>query len=446
MVDKDKALTKSILKTSVPVMVGMLSHTFINAVDTAMVGRLGAADLAAAGIGGLAYLVIALTLAGLSIGVQAVTARRYGEGGFHDAGKTLANGIWIAVLTGLLLTLLGFVFASVLGKALFVSPETRTPGIDYLRFRFLGIFFFVFTAVNRGFFNGIGATRYYMYSALISGLANIFLDYGLIFGKLGLPRLEIKGAAIASTISEGLACLVYLVILAKPSVHRKYRFIESIRPTRELLSRLVKLSLPASIRTLLDMGAFLVFIWIIGLLGVTELAAANVIRSIAGFAFLPMFGLGIGASAILGQYLGAGKTGQAEETAFLATKMGAFFMAGCCILFWIVPSPLLSIYTNAQEVIQAGVWPLRIMGAGLFFASFAIMFSSCLQGAGNTKFVMWSTLLVISLYYLPFTWLLAVYLGFGISGAYVNEMIYWIIFSVIMYLKFKKGDWKKIKI
>jgi putative MATE family efflux protein len=360
-------------------MTGMLSHTFINAVDTAMVGRLGAPQLAAVGIGGLFYIVIGLTLAGIAIGVQAMTARRQGAGRFPEAGATLINALWIVVPAGLVLTFLFVCGTDVLSRVLFVSPETRVFGAVYVKYRFLGLFFFAVTAACRGFFNGITATRYYMYTALTSCIANIVLDYGLIFGRLGMPCLGVKGAAVASTLSEGIGVLCYVAAVMLPRHWHRYFRQNVYKPDRAVISGLVGLSVPASVRTFVDMGSFLVFIWIIGLLGVAELAAANVIRSIAGFAFLPAVGLGIGTSALLGNALGAGDPDDAGRIAREAVKIAVLFMTGCCVLFCAVPRALFLIYTTDPTVIAKGLWPLRIMGVSLVMSAFAIILSSALR-------------------------------------------------------------------
>lgn len=440
----DKALFKPLIRMSLPVMGGMLSSTLINAVDTAFVGRLGAAQLTATGIGGLAYISLALTLGSLAVGLQAMAARRFGEGDFAGAGRVAMNALWIGIPAGLLFCVLGVLAAPYMARVLFVSPEARPFGADYLAWRMPGLVFFMYVAVLRGFFNAVGKTRYFLYSSIVSASLNAVLAYALIFGHFGLPRLEVKGAAIASLIAEGTGALCFAFFSLKPHERRRFNLYRFFRVEWPAVGSLVRLSAPAAVRMLLDIGSFLVFFWIISLVGTTEAAAANIIRSIMGLCFLLLFGLSVGASAMLGQYLGAKSPLLAERTAHEAIKVGLVCMVVLGAVALAAPASLLSVYTNDPEVIMTGVWPLRINTIGMMMAPIGIVLSSCLNGAGDTRYVMFITLPVILVFYIPCTWLCAITLKWGIAGAYLNEMLYWVFVGLLCYFRFRQGRWKEI--
>jgi len=440
------ARSREVIRLAYPVTLGMLSITLLNVVDTAMLGRLGSVPLAAAGISGVGYFTIVFSLAGIGIGVQTLSSRRYGEDNHAQCGEVLNAGVLLSLIGGLPFVFGGSWLAQAAAPLLSQDIEVVKLGEVYLHYRFLGAPFLFLNMVFRGLYNGVGDTKQQMTSAILVTVANILLDYLLIFGHAGLPRMGIAGAAIASTIATGLGTLYFVAI----GLSHRYRrhFCLYRRPVRLFgwCVPILRLSLPVIGQRFIGYASFFALFSIIARIGTLELAASNVIRSIYNLSIMPAFGIAIAAATLVGQRLGGGKPEESEGFAWEAAKLSAGVMGTVGLLFVAFPKGIFAIYTSDAAVIALGKLPLQLVGAIQAFGGVAIVLGQALQGAGNTRFVMLVELAVCTLLYLPIAYLLGLQFNFGIVGAWSGELFYWLSVAVLMSWKFRQGTWKTIRI
>jgi len=437
---------RTVVRLAYPVALGMLSITLLSVVDTAMLGRLGSVPLAAAGISGVAYFAIVFSIAGIGIGVQTLTARRYGEDELLQCGQVLNAGIMLALLAGIPLVLAGGAIAQVLSPLLSQQGDVVSLGAIYLRYRFLGALFLLLNMVYRGFYNGIGDTKQQLVSAVLVTVSNILLDYALIFGNLGLPKMGIAGAAIASSIATSLGSAYFLIISLMPKYRRVYRLYRHFVYAMSRIRPIIRLSLPVMGQRLVSNGSFFVFFSIVARIGTTELAASNIIRSVIGLSIMPAIGIGVAGMTLVGQNLGAKKPDEAEVFAWDAAKLAAYLMAAIGLLFVAFPRFIFMVYTTDPVVIALGRVPLIFLGLTQIFGGISLVLEQSLQGAGNTRYVMLAEVIVCSLFYLPVAYLLGIHLHLGITGAWLGEVAYWITMSSLMAAKFRTGTWKSIRV
>ena len=260
-------LSRQVWKLAYPIILANLSMTLLNVVDTVMVGRLSPAALAAAGIGGVVYFTVVITLGALSMGTQALTARRHGEKEFSQCGRVLDNSLMLALVLGGIFTLLSPWLARFIAPHLESDPAMGRLLGTYIQYRLYGAVFALINLAFGGFFNGIGRTKVRMNAAIIIAAANILLNYLLIFGSLGFPRLGVQGAAIASTLATALVTVYYLAISLRQRYRSKYGYLHPANIALSQIGKIGRLSLPLMIRMLVGMGGFLVFFRIIGSIG-----------------------------------------------------------------------------------------------------------------------------------------------------------------------------------
>ena len=437
---------RTVIRLAYPVALGMISITLLNVVDTAMLGRLGSIPLAAAGISGVAYFAIVFSLAGIGIGVQTLTARRYGEGEVLQCGQVLNAGLILAIIAGIPLVLASGAIASLLSPLLSQQSEVARLGAIYLRYRFLGAVFLLLNMVYRGFYNGVGDTRQLLVSAVFVTVSNILLDYALIFGNLGSPKMGIAGAAIASSLATALGSAYFIGISLAKRYRVSYRLYRHFLHAVSRISPIIRLSLPVMGQRLMSNGSFFVFFSIVARIGTLELAASNVIRSVIGLSIMPAIGIGVAAMTLVGQNLGAKKPDEAEVFAWDAAKLAAYLMAGVGLLFVVFPRFIFMIYTSDPAVIALGRTPLIFLGLTQAFGGISLVLEQSLQGAGNTRYVMLAEVIVCSLFYLPVAYLLGIRAHFGITGAWLGELVYWMTMSSLMAAKFRTGTWKAIRV
>ena len=437
---------KRVSELAVPVILGSVSYTLLSAVDTIMLGRLGEAPLGASGIAGVFFFAIVFAIGSVSVGVQVLTARRFGEGELTHCGDVLRAGLILSVAVGLPLSVAAPWIAKFAAPLLSRDPLVARLGADYLEFRLYGAAFSFLGWTYAAFFAGIGRTRYQLQSSIIVTVVNVVLDYGLIFGRLGMPRMEVAGAALASTLAIAAGVAYYFAVSLTARIRREFAPYRGRVALAAWIRPILRLSSPIAAQRVMSHGSWFAFFFVVSRIGTVELAATNVIRSIYSLTIMLAAGMGTAASSLVGQSLGAGRPDDAERYAWEATRLAAYTMGVMGLLFILAPGALLRVYTAEPTVIAAGRGPLFWLGFVQVFAGAALVLSQSLQGAGNTRFVFWTEFCVCVFVYLPTVYLLGLRTSLGLSGAWVGEYVYWTILSLVMALKFRDGAWKHIRV
>ncbi len=440
------APAKRVIGLAYPVVLGSLSTTLLTAVDTIMLGRLGQAPLAASGIAGVLFFALTFALGSLSVGVQTLAARRFGEGRLEQCGEVLRTGLVLSAALGLPLVAAAPWIAKWASPLLSRDLDVARLGSQYLEFRLYGAAFAFFSWTYAAFFAGIGETRQQLRNSILVTLANIVLDYGLIFGRLGLPRMEVAGAALASTIAVATGVVFYLAVTLTARVRRAYAPYHGKTALTAWLRPIARLSLPVAAQRVMSHGSWFAFFFVASRIGTVELAATNVIRSIYSLTIMLAVGMGTAAQSLVGQSLGAKKPNDASAYAWEATRLAAYAMAAMGLLFVLAPGALLRLYTAEPSVIAAGRGPLFWLGFVQAFAGAALVLSQSLQGAGNTRFVFAVEFCVCVFLYLPTVYFLGLRTPLGLAGAWIGEYVYWTAMALVMALKFRTGSWKTIRV
>jgi len=439
------ALSKDVLRLATPVTLGMLTFTLLSIVDTAMLGRLGAVPLAAAGVAGVLYFAVVFPISSMSVGTQSLVARRFGEGNEQHCGQILNTGLALCLAFGIPLVIAAPWLAGVIAPLSSNDPQVIEAGAVYLQYRLLGSSFMLLNFVSSGFFAGIGKTKHQLVGSIFITATNILLDYLLIFGHAGFPKMGIQGAAIASSIALGVGTIYYMIVLMLPGYRSRYGAFQRPWFAARWLRPMVRLSSPILAQRILSNGAWAIFFALIARIGTVELAATNVMRSIFHLSIMIAVGLGTASAALIGQNLGAKNPEKAEQLAWESVKLATYAMLAVGLLFSVAPGFVFRIYTTDLAVITAGRLPLILLGPVQVFAGFALVLSLSLQGAGNTRYVMGVEFLCVMLY-LPTVYFLGLRTSLGLVGAWTGEYVYWIVLAVAMVWKFRTGSWKTIKL
>ncbi|MEO1576729.1 MAG: MATE family efflux transporter, partial [Pseudomonadota bacterium] len=287
---------RRILALALPIIGGMVSQNVLNLVDTAMVGTLGDAALAAVGLGGFVTFMAMAVLLGIGAGVQATTARRVGEGRTDRCAVPLNAGLVISLALGPLITVLVILTVGQWFGTLNADPLVAEHGLPYLKWRALGITFIGMNFAFRGYWNAVDRSMLYLQTIIIVHILNIAMNYVFIFGKFGAPALGAGGAGLASALSTAAGAMVYVFLGWRYA--RQAGFLDGLPPRREVFT-LAKLSLPTSIQQFFFASGFTVLYGIIGRIGTAELAAASVLVTLMLVAILPGMGFGLAATTLV---------------------------------------------------------------------------------------------------------------------------------------------------
>lgn len=441
----DKKLSREVLSIGGPAIAGLSTQMVVSIVDTAMVGRLDRAHivLAAMGLGMLATWAITSFFSSLSTGTHVLVARRYGEGNPVAAGEVLNNSLFICFVLGLFVGSVGFFSAHEVLDFFATDEAVAIAGTDYMRYRILGLPFFLLIVAYRGFFYGIGHTKIFLQSAIIVNLLNVILNTLLIYGTLGFPRMELAGAGLASTLSTIVGCIFFVAVSTMKSYRTEYRYFTHFVFSRSVIDQIVRISLPVSFQNVLILIGFMIFVAIAGIIGTIDQAASQVVITVLFISFLPCFGLGIATQTLVGQSLGGNQFRLAQVYGFEAAKLATLFTLFIGLLFIALPDWVLLIVTTDNTVISAARPILQVAGAAQVMYGAGIIFSNALQAGGATFFVMVVEVLTHWVVFLPCAYLFGVVWGGGIIGAWMALPLYIFLYTMANYLKFRSPRWMR---
>lgn len=417
----DRERRQRIWAISLPIMGGMMSQNLLNLVDIGMVGRLGDAALAATGIGGFAnYLAIAFII-GLSAGVQALAARRLGEGREDETAVPLNGGLILALVIGVPTCVLLVLATPYAFQFLSEDPAVRELGIPYLQVRILSMVAVGMNFSFRGYWSAIHLTGLYLRTLLIMHAINIFLHWVLIFGNLGAPALGVFGAGLSTTISLYIGTGIYFWFALRHA--RDKGFMHRI-PSRHTLWQQFRLSLPSSLQQLFFAAGLVTLTWIVSRIGTEEVAAVNVLMTFHITAMLPAFGIALAATTLVGNSLGRGDAEEAATWGWNCALVTFGYGLALSVLLIPLADPILGVFLTNPETRQLAYLPMILWAAMLGFDTAGMVLMNALIGAGDTRRSMWISLVWQWLFFLPLAWVVGPVLGWGLLGVWVVNGVY----------------------
>jgi putative MATE family efflux protein len=382
----------------------------------------------------------------LSTGTHVLAARRHGEGNPIGVGEILNNSLLICLVLGLFFGFLGYAFSYEIIDFFSRDSAVSRAGAEYMKYQFVGLPFFLLIVSYRGFFYGIGHTKIFMFSAIIINVFNIVFNYLFIFGALGFPKMLLAGAGVGYAISLALGWLFFVAVTFVGDYRKQYKYYSHFRISKDVISQIVKISLPVSLQNILILLGFLSFVAITGILGIIEQAASQVVISALFISIMPCFGFGIAAQTLVGQSLGRGNTREALLWGYETAKLGTIFTILIGILFVFFPEAVVVVITNNAQVINVAKPILQIAGVAQVFYGGGIILANALQAGGATVYVMYVEVLTHWIIFLPLAYVLGIALHWGILGAWMALPVYILAYSLMNHWKFRSLSWAKIKV
>jgi len=439
----DRNRRKMIWGIALPIMGGMMSQNILNLVDIGMVGRLGDSALAATGIGSFSnYLAISFII-GLSAGVQALAARRLGEGRESETAIPLNGGLLLALMIGFPLCILLILVTPFAFNFLTEDPAVRELGTPYLQIRIASMIAVGMNFSFRGYWSAIHMTGVYLRTLLIMHAINIFLNWVLIFGNLGAPELGVFGAGLATTISLYIGTALYFFFAIRHASDKG--FLHGI-PSRNTLNQQFRLSLPSSLQQLFFSAGLVTLIWIVGRIGTSEVAAINVLMTFHITAILPAFGIALAATTLVGNALGRGDVEDAAAWGWNCTALT--FIYGVIMSLILIPlaDPILGVFLTNPETRQLAYLPMLLWALMISFDTAGMVLMNALIGAGDTRRSMWISLIWQWAFFLPLAFVVGPVLGFGLLGVWIINGFYRVGQSISCGTQWAGRKWADIRL
>ena len=426
---------------AVPVVVSSLAGNALGIIDTAMVGGIGSTALAAVGLCAVVHGLALSGLGGIGAAIRALTARRIGENQPREASRFLEASLIYGGAMSLLLAALGWFVTPHMLRLINQDPALIEQGVPYMRALLVATPALITNTAFGAYWNGRGRTGLNMRVTIIIVVANILLDYILIYGKFGAPALGTLGAGIASAISLYLASLIFVLLAFWTRVETGFG---QVLPSRDHFRRLLRLVFPGMLKMMFGAAAYMVLYAIIGLLGTSELAVTNVIFRVTTFLALPIAGVSSAAAILMGQALG--RKDPADAVAWCRQATGFSFAAAGLLglLLTLFARPVLAIFIHEPEVLAAGIFPVQLVGLTLGGQMIATVLVQTLMAAGDHKMVFYIDTSMQWLLYLPGVWLMGNWLG--LLGIWLACIFQGLARTLVFWLIVRSGKWKGIHI
>jgi putative MATE family efflux protein len=441
-------LSRTIIRLSMPSVAESVLITLVYFVDAALIGWLDdPAALAAVGLSGTLMWAVEGLFQALSISTSAMVARFWGAKDFEEARRVAGQSLSLSVLLASALMLMFIPASELLLQWMGGEPEVVRQGTEYVRILLMASPVSFTLAVANSIMRATGDTQKPMVITGVMNLCNTVFAYVLIFGLGPIPRLELRGAAIATSVARLLGGLIASGVLFSAQTPIHLRLPHLRQWDWRLIARMTRISLPNIGETLISRTGYLLFMRILASLGTIALAANQVAVRVESLAFMPGWGLATAAAALVGQALGARK----EEVAVQGIRRTLLLGNGAMILLGGVfvafaPSIVRLFGTKDVELVTMATTAIRISALELFGICSAMVIGGCLRGAGDTRTPMVVTLAGMLLFRLPATYLSAGVLQAGLAGVWLATTLDWTMRALIMLVLYMRGHWKTVAI
>ncbi len=447
-----KSYTKEILILGIPLLAGNFSFYLLQIADTIMVGRLGTEPLGAIAMAGLFSGILMTFIWPVSIGVQALAARRFGK--FQkveretdeSTGNTIDNGIIVGIIMGLFAFLFSFsapFFLSLLIK----DPALKPLSLSYIRIIKWGLPLGGIMMAAMGFLGGVKKTRYIMTANIGGSLINIALNYLFIFGKLGFPAMGMAGAALGTVVSEIIQVIYLYTCIVRNKDLKIYHTLRFGTLDFTLMKNMVRVFSPLVVQNIFALSVFLVYESIIGRIGTIYLAATSVVFSIFRINKTIVGGFARGAAILIGNALGAMEDDKSVDLVHAAAKISAVIGAAILLTILLSPDSIVSIFTKDVKVLALGIKAMYFFAAFFFIEVLGYTLEIIFGGIGWGRYVLLSETTTNVVFIIGTSLLLqALFPSWGIYAAWTGFALYQIGHAGILFIGYLSRRWIKIEV
>jgi putative MATE family efflux protein len=433
------SIRRAVILLSVPMILEMCMESVFAIVDIFFVGRINKEAVATVALTESVLTLVYSIAIGLSMAATAMVARRTGEKNTQEASRTGVQAILISLGFTILISVAGVVFSRDVLRLMGASSEVVRMGWGYTRIIFSGSVVIMLLFLINGIFRGAGNASVAMWSLWVANGFNIVLC-PLLIHFYGLP-----GAALATTIGRSAGVCYQLFHLFKGNetirIVAKY-FI----PDRKVIMGLLSIAWSGTLQFLIGSASWIVMARIIARFGSEVIAGYQVAIRILLFFLLPAWGMSNAAATLVGQNLGAGQPKRAEQSVWKTAKYNAIFMLFVSLLFLFASSPIVNFLNKDIGVERIAKQALQIVSMGYIFYGVGMVLTNAFNGAGDTRTPTIINLFCFWAFQIPLAYLLAIFLNYGAKGVFIAIVTAESSITLVSFLVFRRGRWKKLKI
>ncbi len=442
----NKSIFKKTLDIAMPSTIESVLISLIGAVDSMMVGTIGADAIAAVGITTQPKFIILCMILSLNIGVTVVVSHRKGEGNRIAANQCMKQAWIISGMLSLMLSVLGFIFAKEILTFAGATSDYINLAVTYFRAVMVGNFFNCMSLTINAAQKGSGNTKIAMRTNVTANLVNLVFNYLLINGIWIFPKWGVLGAGVATSMGNFVAFVmsVYSITVTKGFIH--FDIKEKFHFDKKTLKDIYKIASSAFVeQVFLRLGFFMYSKTVAGL-GMIAFASHNVCMNVLHISFSFGDGLSVATSSLVGQSLGAKRKDLAIVYSKATQRIGNVIGIVLGIFVILFRVQIVSLFTNDPLIIETASNIMFIITVTLFFQISQVVTYGCLRSAGDVKFTAFLSLISVTLVRPGLTWVMVNFLKTGLIGAWIGLFLDQIVRFAGSKWRHRKGNWVDIEI
>jgi putative MATE family efflux protein len=436
-----KVTYKQILSIALPISLAILIPQINMLTNSIFLGNLSTEALGNAGITGVFYLIFAVAGHGLNNSMQAVFSRYAGAGKAAAFNSILVQGIRLS----LIMAFIGIAITWFLAPSIFKSvadPKAFPQEMSFLRIRIIGLPFLYLFQMGNAFLVASLNSRRLILGFFVEALLNILLDYLLIFGHWGFPKMGFNGAALASVIAEAFGCLMVYFVILKTGLKKQYKLLSSFSYDKEKSREILKIAGPLVLQFVISVITWLVFFFLIeGLHNETAKAVSNTMRNVFGLVGVFVWAFAGTCNAMVSNLMGQKLEQKVVEAINKITLLSIGFCIFMCLIVNIFPAAFFQLFGQDIAFVHEAIPVLRMVSFGLIIMSIANIWLNGVTGTGKTTINLAIEIIAISIY-LVYSIYFVKYHYTTLQMAWSNELVYWTSIFIMSFLFLKSGKWK----
>jgi MATE family multidrug resistance protein len=438
------ATNRQILSLALPISFALLVPQFNYLVNSLFLSRLGTGYLGAAGITGVYYLIFAAIGYGLNNGLQALISRRAGQDRLEDIGSLSVQSMYLSFFIAAFGIIVTYAFAPVILRNS-VDPALYKQSLSFLQIRIWGLPFLYLYQMRNGLLVGTNQSRLLIWGTLAETIANVVLDYCLIFGQWGFPAMGFNGAAYASIAAETIGMLAVFFIIKRKGLSDRFNLFSDMRLKWVEMKLLLTQSSPLIVQYAISIISWEFFFILVSHHGRVALDISQFMRIIIGFLGVFIWSFASTTNTMVSNFIGQDKRDLVMPLISKILRLSIAFSLMLSIPLQLFPESFLRLMQDDPAFITQGVPVIRVVSVAMLMMSFSTIWLSAVTGTGNTAVNLAIEAITITGYCL-YVWLVLAKFNLSITWGWMSEWLYWLSMFSMSFLYMRSGRWRRKEI
>ncbi len=432
---------KQILQMSLPISFAILVPQFNFLINSFFLSKLGQGYMGASGVTGVYYLIFSVIGFGLNNGLQALISRRAGQDRLKEIGELFMQSVYISFFIAFIGILITYTAAPIIFKNN-TDPSIYHLTIEFLKIRIWGLPFLYLYQMRNGLLVGTNQSKLLVYGTLAETVTNVVLDYGLIFGNLGMPKLGFNGAAYASIIAEFMGMSVVFLVIGINKMTKRFGLFENISFQWKSTKTILVQSSPLILQYAISIISWEFFFILVSHDGNLALDVSQVMRLMFGFFGIFIWAFAAASSTMVSNIIGQGLH---EKVSMLVKKIVTLSLGSTILIFiplQIFAHQILGLFNQDAAFLALAIPVFRVVCVAILFMSVSTVCLNAVTGTGNTKINLMIEVFTIILYCI-YVYTVMEELNLSIVWGWGSEWVYWLSILTLSAAYLKSGKWKK---